>query len=275
MTETDANIARHYGKEGLFDRIMSGLESHGKTGASLTVADLKPVDEFHIGGVEATNDLLAQVDIGPDTRVLDIGSGIGGTARHIATQYAAQVTGLDLTPEFVETAQKLTDLVGLDPKYVTGSALDMPFDTDSFDLATLIHVGMNLPDKVKLFAESARVLRPGGCFAVYDVMLVGKMHPDFPVPWSSRPDTSFLDRPEVYLTAADKAGFTLMAQRMRGEFARDFFARLAANLNQTNPPPVGLGLLMGADAQVKIGNMVKAVGAGDIAPVEMIFRAPG
>lgn len=275
MTKTNASIARHYGKKGLYERIVAGLESHGKTGDTLTLADLKPVDEFHIGGVEATNDLLAQVDIGPDTRVLDIGSGIGGTARHIAAQFGAQVTGLDLTPEFVETAQKLTWLVGLSPKFVVGSALEMPFDADSFDLATLIHVGMNLPDKVKLFTEAARVLRPGGTFAVYDVMLLGKAHPAFPVPWSSTPDTSFLDRPESYLTAADMAGFTLSAQRMRGGFARDFFARLAASLKEITPPPVGLGLLMGADAQVKIANMVTAVGAGDIAPVEMIFRAPG
>ncbi|WP_294608623.1 class I SAM-dependent methyltransferase [Roseovarius sp.] len=275
MSLTESNVARHYGRLGLYDRIITGLAELGKSEDNLTPDDLKAVDEFHIGGVEATRDLMAQVDIGPQSRALDIGSGIGGTARHMAHSHGAIVTGLDLTPEYVETARRLTKLVGLSPEFVVGSALDMPFDDQTFDLATLIHVGMNLPDKAKLFSEVARVLKPGGSFAVYDVMQVGKAHPEFPVPWASSADTSFLDRPDAYLAAADKGGFTLVAQRERGAFARDFFARLSASLQDSSPPPVGLGLLMGEDAQLKIRNMVKSVGAGDIAPVEMIFRLPG
>ncbi|MDT8327505.1 MAG: hypothetical protein RQ750_09015 [Roseovarius sp.] len=66
----------------------------------------------------------------------------------------------------------------------------------------------------------------------------------------------------------------LMAQRRRRACARDFFDRLSANLLGGNPPPVGSGLQMGEDAYFKGRNMMKSVGAGDIAPVEMIFRLP-
>ena len=274
MSLTEKNIARHYGKLGLYDRIITGLAELGKSEDNLTPEDLKAVDEFHIGGIEATRDLMAQVDIGRQSRVLDIGSGIGGPARLMAHSHGATVTGLDLTPEYVETARRLTKLVGLNPEFVVGSALDMPFDDQLFDVATLIHVGMNLPDKPKLFSEVARILRPGGTFAVYDVMQVGGAHPEFPLPWASSADTSFLDAPETYLTAADQSGLTLLAQRERGAFARNFFDRLSASLQGASPPPVGLGLLMGEDAQLKIRNMIKSVGAGDIAPVEMIFRLP-
>src|SRR5690606_9525799 len=105
---------------------------------------------------------------------------------------------------------------------VVGSALDLPFADESFDLVTLIHVGMNLPDKPRLFAEVARVLVPGGSFAVYDVMRFGA-HPAFPLPWASDPASSFLETPEAYLAAAEGAGLSLIARRDRGEMARRFF----------------------------------------------------
>jgi ubiquinone/menaquinone biosynthesis C-methylase UbiE len=182
MTKSTDKIVEHYTKGGLLDRILEKLDAMGVSVDALTPADLKPVDEFHIGGVAATDDVLDQLEIGTDTQVLDIGSGIGGTARHIVARHGAQVIGLDLTPEFVDAAQRLTELVGLNAAFQVGSALDMPFEDDQFDLATLIHVGMNLPDKPKLFTEAARVLRPRGAFAVYDVMLLCDEHPAFPLP---------------------------------------------------------------------------------------------
>lgn len=274
MKGPENRVVDHYTKGGLFDRIMDGLAASGKDTNALQPEDLKPVDEFHIGGVAATDELLDQLDIDDGTRVLDIGSGIGGPARHIVSRYGAEVTGLDLTAEFVETAKRLTELVDLNATFREGSALDMPFDDDAFDVATLIHVGMNLPDKPKLFSEAARVLRPDGMFAVYDVMQVGEEHPAFPLPWATDPEASFLVSPSAYLDAASGAGFSLVAQRERGEFARAFFEKLAASLAGSSPPPLGLGLVMGSDAQVKVGNMVSSVGAGNIAPVEMFFKTP-
>ena len=69
--------SKHYETGGLYQRIISALQSAGKNLDAITVEDLPAVDEFHIGGIQATNDLLDQLDIGPETRVLDIGSGLG------------------------------------------------------------------------------------------------------------------------------------------------------------------------------------------------------
>ena len=182
---------------------------------------------------------------------------------------------MDLTPEFVYAARRLTELVGLTATFQVGSALDMPFEDDHFDLATLIHVGMNLSDKPKLFSEAARVPRPGGSFAVYVVMRHGDEHPAFPLPWARAPEASFLATPETYLDAASTAGFRLTARRSWGDFARDFFAIISADLAVSGPPPLSIGLLMGADASTKIGNMITSIGAGHIAPVEMIFNNSG
>ncbi len=272
--DVETVVAAHYAGVGLHERILERLAAAGIAAEAVTTEHLKAVDEFHIGGAEATSALLDQLKIGPETRVLDIGSGIGGPARAIAGRYGARVTGVDLSPDFVETARQLTALVGLDAAFVTGSALDLPFEDASFDLATLIHVGMNLSDKPRLFAEAARVLVPGGVFAVYDVMLSGA-HPEFPLPWASDPSASFLVAPEVYLAAAEAAGFDLVARRDRGEVAKAFFARMQAAMAGNEPPTVGLPLLMGEAAPVKVANMMAAVRAGDIQPVEMIFRSKG
>ena len=272
MTAPNDLIVSHYENGGLYQRITDALKRAGKNLDALTTNDLKAADEFHIGGIQATDDLLKQLNIGPETKVLDIGSGIGGPARHISSRYGAKLTGIDLTPEFVETASRLTDLCKLDINFHVGSALDIPLDDGSFDLATLIHVGMNLPDKATLFTETARVLRPDGIFAVYDVMSIAEEHPNFPVPWASTKAGSFLEPPENYRAAAERAGFILLAERARVEFALEFFEKLKVDIEKNGPSQVGLNLVMGPDAPMKIKNMFDAIKNGWIAPVEMVFK---
>jgi len=274
MGTIEGRVAEHYGSGTLIDRIMRGLESLGKTAGDIAPEDLKLVDEFHIGGVEATRDLLRQLSVESGDRVLDIGCGIGGTARFIAQETGASVTGVDVTAEFVDAARRLTELSGITGvSFIEASALDLPFAEDSFDLALLLHVGMNIEDKPALFAEVRRLLHPHGVFAVYDVMRTGDGALGFPVPWSSSPETSFLDSPGAYRAAAKNAGLTLVSERERRDFAIAFFAALQARIAESGPPPVGLPLIMGEGAAAKIANMVAALKSGLIAPVEMIFRA--
>ena len=106
-------VSAHYGAGGILDRIMAGLSTMGIAPEDAKPGDLKPVDEFHIGGAEATRDLIAQTGITEDAHVLDIGSGIGGTPRFLVSETGCRVTGIDLTPEFVETARALSAMVGL------------------------------------------------------------------------------------------------------------------------------------------------------------------
>ena len=271
MSGPETKIVDHYDTGGLYDRIIAALANTGVSADAITADHLRNFDELHIGGGAATAALLDPLNIGPGTRVLDIGSGVGGPARFMNARYGADVTGIDLTPDFVATARKLTAHLGQTIGFQVGSALDMPFDSGSFDLATLLHVGMNLPDKPRLFAEVARVLKPGGRFAVYDVMRFGE-HPQFPLPWATVPEASFLAEPEIYLAAADAAGFELLTRNDKGDMAREFFAEMQAKMAESGAPAVGLPLVMGEAAPTKVANMVAGVGRGDIAPVEMIFK---
>jgi SAM-dependent methyltransferase len=149
----------------------------------------------------------------------------------------------------------------------------MPFGAGEFDLAYMLHVGMNIADKTRLMAEVARVLKPGAVFAIYDVMQVAPGEIIYPVPWAAQPGTNALDSPDAYLDALTAAGFTLVAQTDRTEFALDFFASLAATSAAADgPPALGLHLVMGPAAPDMVANMVRNIRAGLIAPVEMIAR---
>lgn len=268
-------VADHYTHGTLLDAIRSGVEALGKTPETITIDDLAPIDEFHIGGRQASEDFLIQLPLDAETHALDVGCGLGGGARYAASRFGCRVTGIDLTPEFIETGQVLCEWVGLHDQITLrqGSALEMPFDDGSFDAAYMMHVGMNILDKSGLFSEVSRVLKPGALFGVYDVMETGNSSLTFPVPWAETSATSALAAPEFYKSALEDAGFTVTAERNRRDFALDFFAELSAKAAAADgPPPLGLHILMGATRAEKVKNMVENVSAGRVAPVELIAR---
>lgn len=275
---TEMAVADHYTTGELFERVRAGLRAVGVDPARATVADLKAADEFHTGGVAATDHLMAQLEFTPGQRVLDVGSGIGGTSRYLADRHGAQVTGIDLTPEFVETARALSAMVGMGDAttFQVGSALDMPVQDATFDLAVLMHVGMNVADKAKLMTEIARALAPGGRLALFEVMAGASDVPlAFPLPWSTTPDTSFVAPPAAYRDGAAAAGLTLDVETDRTEFALDFFAMVFAKVAADGPAPLGIHLMMGETAPLKFQNYVANLKAGNIRPVEMIFTKGG
>ena len=271
---SDGNrIADHYTHGSLAAAIRTGIEALGKTTGTITIDDLAPVDEFHIGGRQASEDFLGQLELSPDHHVLDVGSGLAGACRFVASRFGSHVTGIDLTPEFVETGEAMCRWVGLSDRIALhhGSALEMPFEDGRFDKAYMMHVGMNIPAKADLFSEVARVLRPGASFGVYDVMQTAGGDLTFPVPWATTTDTSALASPDGYRAALQAAGFDVTAERNRRDFALAFFADMKAKAAAAEgPPPLGLHILFGEDRAEKVKNMVENISAGRIAPVEMI-----
>ena len=274
MAPAESDVARHYAHGSLEAAIWAGLQAMGREEAEVTLEDLAGIDEFHIGGHEATADLAERLELGAGGTLLDIGSGLGGPARFFARRYGCRVTGLDLTPEYVEVARTLTQLVGLSEQveFRVGSALALPFEDGSFDRATLLHVGMNIPDKERLCKETRRVLRSGGMFAIYDVMRTGEAQIAFPVPWAADEATSFLEPSETYRQALTAAGLEIVSERDRRDFGISFFQRMRARIAESGPPPLGLHILMGQDAPTKVANMISNLEQGLIAPVEIICR---
>ena len=270
-----ADVSRHYTQNGLIETIRAGIAALGKAPDSIMVDDLAPVDEFHIGGRRASEEFLDQLAFSAQMHVLDVGCGLGGAARFVASRYGSQVTGIDLTAEYIETGNVLCKWVGLDQRISLhqGSALSMPFAEGSFDGAYMLHVGMNIDDKERLASEVSRVMRPRSFFGIYDVMRTGPGDLTYPVPWATTADLSVVAEPERYKKALQEAGLTVVGERNRRDFALAFFADLRAKTAAAGgPPPLGLHVLMGKSAPDKVQNMIDNISNGRIAPVELIAR---
>jgi ubiquinone/menaquinone biosynthesis C-methylase UbiE len=272
---TQEDISKHYTQSNLVAAIRVGIESLGKSINSISIDDLAPVDEYHIGGRQASEDFLSQLDLTPEKQVLDVGCGLGGAARFAASRYRCQVTGIDLTPDFIETGKVLCAWVKLDDRVSLrlGSALAMPFADRAFDCAYMLHVGMNIEDKAKLCSEVSRVLRPNSLFGIYDVMRIGDGELAYPVHWAMTAASSAVANPAQYREALEKTGFTVIAERIRRDFALAQYDQLRARTGTVGgPPPFGLNILMGNNTSNYVRNMIENVSSGRIAPVELIAR---
>lgn len=274
--ETEDRVARHYGQGDLERRILEALVASGKDPDRLAPEDLAPVDEFHTGGREATAAFADQAGFAPGQHLLDIGCGIGGASRFFAAERGCRVTGIDLTPDYVRTAEALSRRVGLADKvsYRQASALALPFADEAFDGAYMIHVGMNIEDKPALFAGVRRVVKAGGTFALFDIMRTGDGELRYPVPWATARETSFVAPVEDYRRGLQAAGFAVARERNRRDYAIRFFAEAVARAAAAGgPPPLGTHILMRDDARQKIANAVAGIESGAIAPVELVCRA--
>jgi ubiquinone/menaquinone biosynthesis C-methylase UbiE len=267
-------IQTHYARPDIGSVILSALEKAGKDLDHLTPEDLAPIDEFHIRGRTATLELARAAGLQANQRVLDVGSGVGGTSRYLAKEFGCHVTGLDLTDEYCRAAAMLTGKTGLSQliDYRQGDATRLPFDDGVFDVVWTEHVAMNIPDKPLLYKEMHRVLKPGGTLAVYDV-LAGPSGPVlFPVPWASTPETSFLVQPDDLRRLLEDAGFTISDWIDTTEAARTWFAALVEKIQREGFPSLGFHVLLGADFQAMAQNQGRNLQEGRIVLAQVIAR---
>jgi len=272
MTVTD--VQAHYAVAGLGDAILRALADDGKDLDNLTPADLAPVDEFHIRGREATLELAERVRLAPGLCVLDVGSGLGGSARHLAATYGCHVTGIDATKDYCDAATMLSERVGLGDhtRFRHGSALGLPFGDDTFDVAWTEHVQMNIPDKPRFYGEIARVLRPGGRLVFHDVFQGPGGAPHFPVPWAGRAELSHLARPGTVARLLADLGFAQEEWRDVTAEARRWIEDRAALARRARPQRTGFGLLMGEHLAARLANLRRNLEEGRVTVVQAVLR---
>jgi sarcosine/dimethylglycine N-methyltransferase len=251
-------------------QIEAALDAAGKDLANLAAADLGMLEDFHSFGRLATIALIDLAQISSSDRVLDAGTGIGGTARFIAAERGCQVTAVDVTPEYCETARWLNDAVGLGDRIevLAADVTDLPFDDASFDVVVSQHVQMNVADKHRLYAEAHRVLTPGGRLALWDVSKgpSGSVH--FPVPWASSPEQSHLVTPDRLVEILREAGFIIdhwndLTEEVGGAM-EGFFAG--------EQPLLGLHVFV-PEFEAKVSNLVRSLAEGQARLIQGIATA--
>jgi SAM-dependent methyltransferase len=248
------DIGTQYGRTGLGEAIVQALRASGKDPEALLPADLAPVDHFHTRGREATLELARRAAIARGARVLDVGGGIGGAARLLATEHDCRVTVLDLTEEYCCVGADLTRRAGLEAQveFRHGDALAMPFADGAFDAVWTQHSSMNVEDKAALYREIRRVLAPGGTLALHEIVAGARQPPHFPVPWARDVAISHLQPAAAIRDLLRGLGFR---ERDWEDQSASTLAWLRERQGAGAPGPLGMHLLLGTELTAMLSNL--------------------
>ncbi|MEZ5653094.1 MAG: methyltransferase domain-containing protein [Burkholderiaceae bacterium] len=154
------------------DEILTKLAAAGIDVGTMSEDDLQAFDQDHYGGIEVVRELAKAASITAGDKVLDVCSGMGGPARWLAHNIGCSVTGLDFTRTRVDSAERLTQRVGLSDRvsFVHGDATQMPLPAASFDVVMSQESWLHVPGKPAVIGQCAQVVKPGGRIAFTDVV---------------------------------------------------------------------------------------------------------
>ena len=251
------------------NNIERALVAAGKDLDRLAPADLGLLEDFHTMGRYATTQLVDLAQITSDTRVLDAGSGVGGTARYVADRYGCRVTAVDLTDEYCETNLWLNRLVGLDDRISVRQAdvTELPFADGTFDVVISQHVQMNVADKARLYSEARRVLADGGRLAMWDIAIGNRGKLDYPLPWADHPARSHLVTSDEVRAVVESTGFAIEHWNdLTDQAAPLMQAMLAQPAN-----PLGLHAFV-TDFRPKAENLTHALADGRLHAIQAVGK---
>ncbi len=270
-------IAEHWGTGDVFSRIMTAMQDAGIDPSRVSVEQLAPVDHFHARGLPATKDLADTLPIKEDDRIVDIGCGVGGPARYLAQRFGCIVDGVDITVPFVDAANKLSKLVGLEDRVTiqVGDGNALPFEQEQFDGAYTQHVTMNIADRSWFFNEAFRVLKPGAFFAITEHGLGPAGEPHYPLPWSDDGSGAYLMTPSDTVERLNRAGFSDITVKDTGQEYLEAYRGAIAAAERGDLPVFGVHILLGKTAPQKVRNAARNIEEQRTHPVQIICRKPG
>jgi sarcosine/dimethylglycine N-methyltransferase len=267
-----SNLETHYSARDIEARILAGIRAAGLDPEQrLWPGELAPLDHFHTGGIRASRELLELARIRAEDRVLDIGAGLGGAARLLASEVGCRVDCIEMSPDYCAGAVLLNRLTGLEDRITVhqGSALDLPFPHDSFDVVWMQNVGMNIADKRKLYGEIARVLKPGGRYA-FQEMAAGEIATSyFPLPWAIEPADNCLVSGEEMRSVLGECG--LVAELFE-DTSDAHLSRTISNATPAKPGNLGLAVFVDNLAE-KARNARRSLEEGQVRLVRGVFQA--
>lgn len=279
MSDYGQMVNKQYGRDKLSEQIIATLQQAGKDINNLSRQDLSTFDEFHIGGVVETRNLIGRVpELKPRSRVLDVGSGLGGPARTLADEFDCEVVGLDLTEAYCQAATTLTELVGLSDRirFQHGNALDMPFEDRQFDIVWTQFAAMNIEDKQRLYEQIYRVLKTDGYFVFHEVFAGDHDELIFPVFWADDDSVNHLRQPDFIRETLNTVGFEEVAWVDLTQHSTEWFEKMIHNPPQpADQPRLGFHVFVGAETPLKAKNIITNLQEKRITVYQGVYRANG
>lgn len=269
------HIQDYYTPNDLYNKIINGINDMGKDLSKITIDDLQPVDEFHIRGDTATKELIKLAGFTPDMHILDVGCGIGGSTRRLHHETGCTVTGIDLSEEYIDVAERLTGLLGMQQvNFKAASALELPCEDNSFDGAWSIQMNMNVEDKLGWLRELCRVLKPGARAVLYEVCGHKNTPVHHPVPWAQDATMSFLVPPLAFRDVISAAGFEVAVWNDKTDLAQKAFSQVTEPVGVPQLPELGVHLLVGDDIKTKAWNLHRNLDEERVSLIETVALKP-
>lgn len=261
MQSLTGSVVQHYFRDGLFEQILDALKKRGVI--TVTRKDLSAFDEFHVRGAAVSAELAQEAGLQANTKLLDVGCGLGGPARMLAADVGCTVTGIDISPEFIKTATQLSALVNMQQQtvFMEADALHLPFTQAQFDVVWTQHTQMNIEDKHRFYAEIKRVLRPGGRFIYYDIFTVRHEPLTFPLPWAGDASISHLQTVAGFEEHMQLLHFKKIQTRDQTEAGIGFLTNAVKAISANENPPPGIQLVVGSNAAEKLRNLLGSLQA--------------
>jgi len=273
---SERDVSDFWGHGNTRERILEALKTAGLSTESLSVQDLAPVDHLHARGLPATVELADRLPIAPGQHILDIGCAVGGPARYMAERFGCRVSGIDITPGFIEAGEKLSRLTDMTDNVDlrVGDGATLPYESSSFDGAYTQHVTMNVADRAAFYAEAFRVIRPGGFFALSEHGMGSKGDPIYPLPWAAEPSMSFLKTREETEEYLRSAGFEQIETIDTGPKYVAGYRKMLARIEADGLPTLGLHVIGGKAVAERAENSTRSIEEGRTHPIEIVCIRP-
>ncbi|MCT4614056.1 MAG: class I SAM-dependent methyltransferase [Marinifilaceae bacterium] len=249
-------IKEHYESRELYGYIIEKLKNKGVDLHNVRTEDLKGIDEFHICGSSISHKMTDLIDF-LGLRILDLGCGLGGASRLLYSKFECEVVGVDLSSEYIRTAQKLNSLLGIKNgiSFVEADVMDLDFADSSFDIVWTQHLQMNIKDKENLFRNIKRILKPNSRLLYFDVFQREDSVLNYPLPWASSSDHSFMISPCGLHEILSNIGFRSI---YKSDESQNAIKAIGSVLKyyENNTPDLGQHILMGDNFKSKLKNLL-------------------
>ena len=269
-----SHIENFWTRGDIFSRVHQAMSETGLINKKLEIEELFPIDQYHARGIAATVDLGKRMPISKNQKIIDIGCGLGGPARYYAKEFKCFITGIDITPSFIEIGNEFNRLTSMSDnvELLVGNGEVLDFDNETFDGAYSQHVTMNISNREKFFSEAFRVLKKGGFFAFTEHGLGIKGNPIFPLPWADNKKMSFLLPPEETILLLKKIGFSNIEIIETGDKYISGYEKLTNPSLKKENPILGIHVIGGESMRERSVNSMKSIKENRTLPFEVVCK---